>query len=61
TFIFLNTFLSLVLCSYMVHASLWAVCTFWMGLFATGLWIITHECDYQVFSESKLINNSVGW
>ncbi|KAG2343253.1 hypothetical protein BDR05DRAFT_982921 [Suillus weaverae] len=41
--------------------SLWAGYTFWTGLFATGLWVIAHECGHQAFSESKLINNSVGW
>jgi len=30
-------------------------------LFATGLWVIAHECGHQAFSESKTINNSVGW
>jgi hypothetical protein len=28
---------------------------------ATGLWIIAHECGHQAFSESKTINNAVGW
>ncbi|KAG2065572.1 hypothetical protein BDR04DRAFT_1082970 [Suillus decipiens] len=41
--------------------SLWAGYSFWTGLFATGLWVIAHECGHQAFSESKLINNSVGW
>ncbi|KAG2153024.1 fatty acid desaturase-domain-containing protein [Suillus bovinus] len=41
--------------------SLWAGYSFWTGLFATGLWVIAHECGHQAFSESKSINNSVGW
>ncbi|KAG1743331.1 fatty acid desaturase-domain-containing protein [Suillus paluster] len=41
--------------------SLWGMYTFWTGLFATGLWVIAHECGHQAFSESKFINNSVGW
>ncbi|KAG0700465.1 fatty acid desaturase-domain-containing protein [Suillus ampliporus] len=41
--------------------SLWALYTFGTGLFATGLWVIAHECGHQAFSESKFINNSVGW
>ena len=40
---------------------LWAVYTFFVGLFATGLWVIAHECGHQAFSESKTINNAVGW
>ncbi|OSD07329.1 hypothetical protein PYCCODRAFT_1430581 [Trametes coccinea BRFM310] len=41
--------------------SLWALYTFFVGLFATGLWVIAHECGHQAFSESKTINNAVGW
>ncbi|KAL0960689.1 hypothetical protein HGRIS_005716 [Hohenbuehelia grisea] len=41
--------------------ALWSLYTFWTGLFATGLWVIAHECGHQAFSESKFINNSVGW
>lgn len=40
-----------------VHTSI----SIWMGLFGTGLWIIAHECGHQAFSESKQINNAVGW
>lgn len=41
--------------------SLWAIYTFWAGLVGTGLWIIAHECGHQSFSESKSLNNAVGW
>jgi len=41
--------------------ALWALYGFWTGLFATGLWVIAHECGHQAFSESKTINNTVGW
>ena len=41
--------------------SLWALYGFWAGLFATGIWVIGHECGHQAFSESKTINNTVGW
>ena len=41
--------------------ALWALYGFWAGLFATGLWVIAHECGHQAFSESKTINNTVGW
>ncbi|GLB38476.1 putative acid desaturase [Lyophyllum shimeji] len=41
--------------------ALWSLYGFFTGLFATGLWVIAHECGHQAFSESKLINNAVGW
>lgn len=41
--------------------ALWAFYGFWAGLFGTGLWVIGHECGHQAFSESKTINNTVGW
>ncbi|KAF8957244.1 delta-12 fatty acid desaturase protein [Flammula alnicola] len=41
--------------------SLWSLYGFWAGLFGTGLWVIGHECGHQSFSESKAINNTVGW
>jgi omega-6 fatty acid desaturase (delta-12 desaturase) len=41
--------------------SLWSLYTFATGLVATGLWVVAHECGHQAFSESKAINNSVGW
>jgi omega-6 fatty acid desaturase (delta-12 desaturase) len=41
--------------------SLWSLYGFWTGLFGTGLWVIGHECGHQAFSESKLVNNTVGW
>ncbi|KAJ7134546.1 oleoyl phosphatidylcholine desaturase [Mycena epipterygia] len=41
--------------------SVWALYAFWAGLFATGLWVVAHEAGHQAFSESKTINNTVGW
>ncbi|PWN23309.1 hypothetical protein BCV69DRAFT_292557 [Microstroma glucosiphilum] len=41
--------------------SAWALYTFCQGLVMTGVWIIAHECGHQAFSESKTINNTVGW
>jgi len=41
--------------------AVWALYTFWTGLFATGLWVIAHECGHQAFSDSKMVNNVVGW
>jgi len=41
--------------------ALWSLYGFATGLVATGLWGIAHECGHQAFSESKFINNLVGW
>ncbi|OCH84578.1 delta12-fatty acid desaturase [Obba rivulosa] len=41
--------------------AIWSLYGFATGLFATGLWVIAHECGHQAFSESKTINNAVGW
>ncbi|KAG8824296.1 hypothetical protein FRC17_009134, partial [Serendipita sp. 399] len=40
---------------------LWSLYGYAAGLVATGLWVIAHECGHQAFSESKLINNTMGW
>ncbi|KAG7009218.1 beta-apo-4'-carotenal oxygenase [Physcia stellaris] len=40
---------------------LWALYGFIQGLFATGLWVIAHECGHQSFSTSKTVNDSTGW
>lgn len=41
--------------------ALWAFYTFFAGLWMTGLWVVAHECGHQAFSESKFVNNTVGW
>jgi omega-6 fatty acid desaturase (delta-12 desaturase) len=41
--------------------SLWGFYSFWVGLFGMGVWVIAHECGHQAFSESKQLNNAVGW
>lgn len=41
--------------------AIWALYTFAAGLVMLGLWIIAHECGHQAFSESKFVNNAVGW
>jgi len=43
------------------RAVLHTIISITMGIFATGLWIIAHECGHQAFSASKQINNAVGW
>lgn len=40
---------------------LWSLYGFVQGLFATGLWVIAHECGHQSFSTSKTINDTTGW
>ena len=40
---------------------LWTVYGFLQGLFATGLWVIAHECGHQSFSNSKALNDTTGW
>lgn len=47
--------------SYPVRFVLWGVYTALQGLFATGLWVLAHECGHQAFSPSKTYNNTVGW
>lgn len=44
-----------------VRAVLWGVYAFVQGLFATGLWVLAHECGHQSFSPSKTLNDTVGW
>ena len=47
--------------STVVRGGLWAAYTFVQGLFATGLWVLAHECGHQSFSPSKTLNDTVGW
>ena len=47
--------------SVLVRGGLWAVYTFVQGLFATGLWVLAHECGHQSFSPSKTLNDTVGF
>lgn len=45
----------------LAHVAIWALYGFANGLVMTGLWVLAHECGHQAFSESKFINNAVGW
>ena len=47
--------------SVMVRFVLWTIYGFVQGLFATGLWVIAHECGHQSFSTSKTLNDATGW
>lgn len=40
---------------------LWGLYTVIQGLFATGLWVLAHECGHQSFSTSKILNDTTGW
>lgn len=40
---------------------LWNVCSYLIGLFGFGLWILAHECGHGAFSEYQNINDFVGW
>jgi omega-6 fatty acid desaturase (delta-12 desaturase) len=43
------------------RVALWALYSVIQGLFATGLWVLSHECGHQSFSTSKVLNDTVGW
>jgi omega-6 fatty acid desaturase (delta-12 desaturase) len=43
------------------RVALWGLYTIMQGLFATGLWVLAHECGHQSFSPSKVLNDTVGW
>lgn len=47
--------------SYPLRTAGWALYTVLQGLFATGLWVLAHECGHQSFSPSKTLNDTVGW
>ncbi|MCJ1340318.1 Oleate hydroxylase fah12 [Bachmanniomyces sp. S44760] len=44
-----------------IRALLWGLYAFVQGLFATGVWVLAHECGHQSFSPSKTFNDTVGW
>lgn len=44
-----------------VRAGLWALYTIIQGFFATGVWVLAHECGHQSFSPSKVLNDTTGW
>merc|ERR1711988_1581803 len=39
----------------------WPLYWYWQGAVGTGVWVIAHECGHQSFSESKTLNDTVGW
>lgn len=46
---------------FVARSALWMFYGAVAGLWGFGLWVIAHECGHQAFSESKLLNNAVGW
>lgn len=62
TFYIFNTYVTPeYISSTPVRSVLWAFYTFVQGLFATGIWVLAHECGHQSFSTSKVLNDTVGW
>ncbi|VVT46385.1 uncharacterized protein SAPINGB_P001187 [Magnusiomyces paraingens] len=39
----------------------WSIYGFINGLFGTGCWVLAHECGHGAFSDSKTVNDIVGW
>lgn len=39
----------------------WMTYGFVQGLFGTGCWVLAHECGHGGFSDSKTVNDIVGW
>ncbi|CAG8499558.1 17233_t:CDS:2 [Acaulospora morrowiae] len=39
----------------------WPLYWFFCGAFATGVWVLAHECGHQAFSRSTTLNNTVGF
>ena len=39
----------------------WPVYWYMQGLVLTGVWVLAHECGHQAFSDSALLNDTVGW
>lgn len=44
-----------------IRTALWGLYTVMQGLFATGIWVLAHECGHQAFSNSKVVNDTVGF
>lgn len=53
--------LNVTFASFAVRFVLWNAFWFIQGLNWTGLWVMAHECGHQSFSDSKAVNDAVGW
>lgn len=40
---------------------IWAAYWFYQGLTCTGLWVLAHECGHGGFTDSRLVNDAVGF
>jgi len=47
--------------STLLRYALWIFYWIVQGTVATGVWVIGHECGHYAFSDSKLVNNAVGY
>ena len=45
---------------YVKWGLLWPLYWFFQGAVGTGVWVISHECGHQAFSESQMVNDAVG-
>ena len=45
----------------MLRGLLWFVYTVFAGFVGTGLWVLAHECGHGAFSDSKRLNDVVGF
>ncbi|CAD7929739.1 unnamed protein product [Amoebophrya sp. A25] len=45
----------------LVFAAFWTTYAMALGTAATGVWVVGHECGHGAFSESNLINDTVGY
>jgi len=57
---YLTRFIPAASVSPLLHYPLWWIYWYAQGSVMTGVWVIAHECGHQAFSESSLINNTVG-
>ena len=44
-----------------VRVIFWPAYWYFQGLTMTGVWVLAHECGHQAFSDSRLLNDVVGW
>lgn len=45
----------------LVRGALWFAYTVVAGWIGTGLWVLAHECGHEAFSESRKLNDTVGF
>lgn len=47
--------------SFSLRVVAWMTYGFVQGLFGTGCWVLAHECGHGAFSDSRTVNDVVGW